>query len=302
MTMTDIRRITVVGAGAMGSQISMVCALRGFETRVFDPDQDAVDKSMTALRERMERDVSKGRRTPEDVDLAFSRLSLTTDMNVALETADIVIEAAVENLDLKHELFAQFERLAPAHAVLASNTSGFVPSKIAQSVTDPGRVIVMHFFNPALVMKCVEVVCGPETRDGVRDQTVALAEALGKTPVVLTKEIPGFVANRILNAVRDEAIFLLENGITDVESIDSACRIALGYPMGPFELMDLTGIDIGYRTKTARFEETGNPADAPSTSMTRLVQEGHLGRKTGRGWYQYDHDGNRIKGATWTSH
>ena len=300
--MTDIKNITIIGAGAMGSQISMVCALRGFETVAFDPEQAAIDTAETTLRERMSRDVTKGRRTNEDVDSAFSRLTLTTDMAAALEKADMVIEAAVENLDVKHELFTQFERLAPPHAVLASNTSGFVPSKIAQAVADPGRVIVMHFFNPALVMRCVEVVCGPDTRDEVRDLTVGLVDALGKTPVVLAKEIPGFVANRILNAVRDEAIFLLENGITDVESIDTACRTALGYPMGPFELMDLTGIDIGYRTKTARFEETRDPADAPSVSVTRLVEDGHLGRKTARGWYQYDADGNKIKGATWTSH
>lgn len=128
-----------------------------------------------------------------------------------------------------------------------------------------------------------------------------LAAAIGKTPVLLTRETPGLVANRTLNAVRNEAIFLLEQGIADLESIDTACRSALGYPMGPFELMDLTGIDIGYRTRSARFEESGDPADDPSGSVTALVEAGHPGRKTDRGWYEYDDNGLPIEGATWTS-
>jgi 3-hydroxybutyryl-CoA dehydrogenase len=156
----------------------------------------------------------------------------------------------------------------------------------------------MHFFNPALVMKCVEVVRGPDTSDETVQVTVELARRLGKVPVVLNREIPGFIANRILGAVRDEAIFLLENGIASVEDIDTACRTALGYPMGPFELMDLTGIDIGYLTKKDRFAESGDPKDQPSKSVSALVERGELGRKTGRGWYEYDEAGTKTPRPT----
>ena len=147
-------------------------------------------------------------------------------------------------------------------------------------------------------MRCVEVVRGPDTSDATVDTVVALTEQLGKQPVVLRKEIPGFVANRILGAARDEAIFLLEQGVASVEDIDAACRTALGYPMGPFELMDLTGIDIGYLTKKDRFAESGDPKDQPSRSVSALVERGELGRKTGRGWYDYDKDGTRTARPT----
>ena len=156
----------------------------------------------------------------------------------------------------------------------------------------------LHFFNPALVMTCVEVVRGPHTSDETVQTSVEFARRLGKTPVLLQREIPGFIANRILNAVRDEAIFLLENGIASVPDIDTACRTALGYPMGPFELMDLTGIDIGYLTKQDRFAETGDPRDRPSRSVSALVERGELGRKTGRGWYDYDDDGAKTPRPT----
>jgi 3-hydroxybutyryl-CoA dehydrogenase len=167
-------------------------------------------------------------------------------------------------------------------------------SQLADATGRPDRVANMHFFNPALVMRCVEVVGSSATSDATMEAVTALARSLGKEPVVLRKEIPGFVANRILGAVRDEAIFLLENGIASVEDIDTACRTALGYPMGPFELMDLTGIDIGYHAKLARHAVTGDPRDLPSRTITELVERSDLGRKTGKGFYTYDDDGNRT--------
>jgi 3-hydroxybutyryl-CoA dehydrogenase len=191
-------------------------------------------------------------------------------------------------------LFADLDRMAPQHAILATNSSSIVSSRIADATGRPDRVCNVHFFNPALVMTCVEVVRGPETSDDTVETSMAFARRLGKTPVVLDREIPGFIANRILGAVRDEAIFLLENGIASVEDIDTACRTALGYPMGPFELMDLTGIDIGYLTKKDRFAESGDPKDQPSRSVSALVERGELGRKSGRGWYDYDRAGTRT--------
>ncbi|MBB3036245.1 3-hydroxyacyl-CoA dehydrogenase family protein [Hoyosella altamirensis] len=288
-----ISTILVIGAGAMGSQIGMVCALAGYTTAVYDVDASRFGETTRDLRNRLDRRVSNGSVNAPDRDSALARLSFTTDLDTAAASADFVIEAATERLPIKRYLFAAIDKLAPAHTILATNSSGFVPSQLADATTRPDRVCNMHFFNPALVMKCVEVVRGPQTSDDTIATTVALTERLGKTPVVLDKEIPGFIANRILNAVRDEAIFLFENDIASVGAIDTACRTALGYPMGPFELMDLTGIDIGYYTKQARYTESGDLKDAPSGSVTALVERGELGRKSGIGWYAYDADGTK---------
>lgn len=268
--MAGTERVTVIGAGTMGSQIAMVCARAGIEVAVHDVDPSTYDRARRELEARMERNVAKGRLTAEDRDAAFARLRFVADLAEAAADADVVIEAAVEKLEVKRELFSSLDRTSPERTILASNTSSFVPSRLADATGRADRVAVMHFFNPALVMPCVEVVRGPQTSDGTVDTITRLAERLGKQPVVLDKEIPGFVANRILNAVRDEAIRLHEGGYASVEAIDTACRTALGYPMGPFELMDLTG---------------------------ELVQRGHLGRKTGHGWYEYDENGQKVGGA-----
>jgi len=294
----QIQHIVIVGAGAMGSQIGMLCALAGFDATITDLQTDALGRAEEQLRQRMSRDIEKGRRTSGDVDAAFDRLVFSTDLRAAASTADYVIEAAVEKLDIKRSLFADLDRIAPPHAILATNSSSIVSSRIADATGRPDRVCNLHFFNPALIMKCVEVVRGPQTSDATVKISTQLARRLGKTAVVLDREIPGFIANRILGAVRDEAIYLLEHGIASVEDIDTACRTALGYPMGPFELMDLTGIDIGYLTKRDRFAESGDAKDQPSQSVSALVERGELGRKTGRGWYDYDEAGSKTPRPT----
>lgn len=289
----SLRHVLVIGAGSMGSQIAMVCALAGFEVTMTDLERSALDRAMEQLRGRLDRDVAKGRRTAEDAGAAFERLTTGTDMTTPAAHADLVIEAAVEDLDVKRELFGTLDAVCPAHTILASNSSSFVPSSMASATGRPDRFCNIHFFNPALVMAAVEVVRGPETSEATAETATAFVESIGKTPVVLDKEIRGFVANRILGAVRDEALFLYGNGYADIEAIDTACRAALGYPMGPFELMDLTGIDIGYHVKSAVFAETGDPADAPHPAVVERVERGDLGRKTGRGWYVYDADGDK---------
>jgi 3-hydroxybutyryl-CoA dehydrogenase len=288
-----IENILVVGCGAMGSQIAMVCALAGYRATAYDLDATALDRAAGALRTRLDRDIARGRRTRSDVDAALDRLRFTTDLDAAAANADLVIEAAAEDVEIKRQVFARLDALLPAHAILATNSSAIVSSQLAGATTRPYRVCNLHFFNPALVMRCVEVVRGPHTSPATVDTVVDLARRLGKEPVVLHKEIPGFVANRILNAVRDEAIFLLEEGVASVEAIDTACRTALGYPMGPFELMDLTGIDIGYHAKLARYAASNDPRDLPSRTVTALVERGDLGRKTGAGFYTYDPTGRR---------
>jgi 3-hydroxybutyryl-CoA dehydrogenase len=289
-----VRKILLVGSGAMGSQIGMVCSLAGYEVIIHDIEEGMLKKAREQLGNRMDRNVEKGRMEQEEVNAAFDRMSFTTDLVSAASEADFVIEAAVEKLDIKRDIFAELDDTAPEHAVLATNSSNIVSSQVADATNRPDRVCNMHFFNPALVMKCVEVVRNPKTSDATVATTVELTRRIGKAPVVLDKEIPGFVANRILNAVRDEAISLYENGIASFEDIDTACKTALGYPMGPFELMDLTGIDIGYYVKMTRYEESGDPKDKPSKSVVEKFEKGELGRKTGKGWYEYDEQGQKV--------
>lgn len=291
MSTRAVSRILVAGAGAMGAQIALVAALAGRQVALYDVDADALDRAVDTLRKRTASMVAKGRRDSADVEDAFARLHTTTELT---GDHDLVIEAIVEKLDVKREFFTTLDSLCPGHTILASNSSSFLPSSLASATSRPDRFVNLHFFNPALVMKCVEVVRGPETSDTAVDTAVALIDAMEKTPVVLDREIPGFVANRLLNAVRDEAIALYEGGYADIDAIDTAARTALGYPMGPFELMDLTGIDIGYLSKKARFAETADPADRPSATVTALVEAGHLGRKSGRGFYRYDESGARV--------
>lgn len=290
----NVKKILVVGAGAMGSQIGMVCAISGYETAVQDIDPSTLEKAREELSSRMDRNVEKGRMTQKEVDEAFERLSFTGDLENAASEADFVIEAAVEKLDVKRELFAKLDEVAPEHAILATNSSTIVGSRIADATKRPDKVCNMHFFNPALVMKCVEVVRGPETSDATVETTVELTKRIGKAPVLLEKEISGFVANRILHALRDEAISLYEGGYASFEDIDTACKAALGHPMGPFELMDLTGIDISYYVRQARYEETGDPADRPRKTIVEKFEKGELGRKTGKGFYEYDEKGRKV--------
>jgi 3-hydroxybutyryl-CoA dehydrogenase len=292
--MTPISTVLVVGSGAMGSQIAMVCALAGLDVRVQDISAESLDRARTSLQARMDRNVAKGRLSAADRDAAFAKMTFTTELPAAADGVDFVIEAAVEKLDVKRALFAELDRLCPDHAILTSNSSSFVPSRIADATGRPEQVCNMHFFNPALVMRCVEVVRGQHSSDETVRATVELAERLGKLPIVLGKEINGFVANRILVAIRREAMFLAEGGYASIEAIDTACRTALGHPMGPFELQDLTGLDIGYYTQQGRYDESGDPADRPAASLASHVQAGDLGRKTGRGWYVYDEAGAKV--------
>jgi 3-hydroxybutyryl-CoA dehydrogenase len=299
VTVADIQTVAVIGSGAMGAHIGMVCALAGCRVTLVDLSADALGRAYTALEQFTQRSVDKGKLTEDERASAFDRLTFSTELAPAVADADLVIEAVVEKLDVKRALFADLDGLCPPHTILASNSSSLMPSQLSDATGRPDRVVNLHFFNPALIMRCVEVVRGPPTSDETQAAAVAFVHRIGKEPVVLKKEIPGFIANRILNAVRDEAISLFEGGVADVADIDRACRTALGYPMGPFELMDLTGLDIGYHVKNARFELTGDPRDQPQRSLAERVESGRLGRKTGHGWYRYDEHGTKdLQGST----
>ncbi|MEI2778104.1 MAG: 3-hydroxyacyl-CoA dehydrogenase family protein [Tetrasphaera sp.] len=284
-------RVAVIGAGAMGAQIAGVIALSGREVALADTARDALDRAGTTLRGRWDSRVAKGAMTAAERDAAYGRITFSDNVSDAVSDVDLVIEAVVEKLDVKRDLFSQVDGAARPGTVISSNSSSFVPSSMAEAIADPTRFLGLHFFNPALVMKCVEVIAGPQTDPQLMSDGTRFVEQIGKEPVVLRKEINGFVANRILNAVRDEAIYLLEGGYASVTDIDRACRTALGYPMGPFELMDLTGVDIGYLTKKARYAASGDPKDAPSRTVSGLFDTGQLGRKSGRGFYVYDDKG-----------
>jgi 3-hydroxybutyryl-CoA dehydrogenase len=277
----------VAGAGAMGSQIAMVCAMAGYEVYLQDISGEALRKADDSLQGHMIRRLEKGRLTQAQVKEAFARLHYTEDLKQAASEADVVIEAIVEKLDVKRELFSQLDLLTPSHSILATNSSTIVSSKLADATKRPDRVCNMHFFNPALVMELVEVVRNPETSDETVQTIVELARSLGKTPITLNQEISGFVANRILGALMDEALSLYEQGIASFEDIDLACMKALNHPIGPFALMDLTGIDVNYYVRMQRMQETGDPALGPKKSVIEKFEKGELGRKTGKGWYTY---------------
>lgn len=284
----NISGITVIGAGAMGRQIGMVAALGGFEAVVQDVSADAVAQAEERLRSWAKGRVSKGRLSNEEVDDAWSRLRFTTDVTDAVANADLVIEAATEKLEIKRRIFAQLDELAPEHTILTTNSSTYGSSSVADATGRPEKVCNMHFFNPALVMKAVEVVRHDTTSDDTVDTVIDVARRMGKLPVVLHREIPGFVANRLMGAIRTEAIELLEQGIASVEDIDTAAKSALGHPMGPFELMDLVGIDVTYLIREATYELTGDDQDKPHPLITEKYEAGEFGRKTGKGWYSYD--------------
>lgn len=290
----NIAQVAVVGSGAMGSQIAMVCALAGYPVVLQDISPESLEKARGILKEQMDRRVEKGRYTREEVDVAFNRLSFTTEIE-KLADADMVIEAIVEKLEAKQELFSTLDKVVSAETILATNSSTIVSSKIADVVSHPEKVCNIHFFNPALVMDMVEVVKGPHTSDETAEKSVAFVKSIKKTPVLLQKEISGFIANRILGKLMDEAVFLYENGYATHEEIDLVCKKALNHPIGPFALMDLTGIDVNYFVRMQRYNESGDEKDKPAQLIAEKVEKGELGKKTGKGFYEYDEKGSRVE-------
>ncbi|MFE5427821.1 3-hydroxyacyl-CoA dehydrogenase family protein [Peribacillus simplex] len=291
MTNKQIQSITVIGAGQMGHQIAMLAALGGYETILQDVQENALNTAQEKLDVILTKWVQKGKLSEDRKLAAFSRLQYTTDLEKAASGADLIIEAVVEKLDVKREVFARLEELAPAETIFATNSSTIVNSLIASVTNRPDKFINMHFFFPPLIMDCVEVVMSDQTSEETAKLAMEVTERMNRTGVLLRKEISGFVANRILGALQREALYLYEEGIVDYKDIDLICRKALGHPIGPFELMDLSGIDVGYFVMQQRYNETGNPEDKPNVCIEEKVNKGQLGRKTGKGWYDYPNQG-----------
>ena len=291
MEINDIKNICVVGAGNMGHQISLHCALMGFNTTCTDVNEKVLANAEAFVDKYLAGRVEKGKLTEEQAGTARSRIRFTADLEDAAKDADYVIEAVLEVLDLKRKIFADLDRIAPPHAILATNSSAIVSSKIADATNRPEKVINLHFFNPALVMKLVEVVQGPHVSEETVKISMDLCERLKKVAVHVKKEVKGFLLNRILLAIMKEAFWMLDMDIASIEDIDKACVFGAGHPMGPFTLNDLTGIDLMYTMDMETFRESGEPADLPSPSVVERYVKGHYGQKTGKGWYDYTQQG-----------
>jgi 3-hydroxybutyryl-CoA dehydrogenase len=281
----EIRRVSVVGAGTMGVGIAQVCAQFGYPVVLQDLTEDVIAKGLSRARKNLEGQVAKGRMTADEVEGVFSRIRTTTDLE-DLAPADIVVEAVFEDMATKKGLFTRLEELVSPETILATNTSILSPTEIGSATRSPGRTIGAHFFNPAQVMKLVEVTPGLLTAQETVTTTVEFLRAIGKTPVV-ANESPGGIVSRILIAMRNEAVDLLAEGVATKEDIDTAMKLGAGFPMGPFELIDLIGVDIHVINSESMMRETGNPKYRPHPLLRKMVRAGLLGRKTGRGFYEY---------------
>jgi 3-hydroxybutyryl-CoA dehydrogenase len=288
MRIDELERVCVVGAGLMGRQIALNTAHHGLSVRLWDASPDQMRSARGWLDEYLASRIDKGRWTKEEADAARARLVFAADLSQAAQEADLAIEAVVEDLDVKRAVFAELDRLCPARAVLATNSSTFVSSLVAVATKRPAQVANLHYFNPAMVMEIVEVVRGPHTSEETVELLVEFARRTGKRPILLQKEIEGFIANRLLWAIGREACALLDGGYATFEEIDLAAEKALGHPMGPFRLMDLTGIDLAYLIRTARHRTSGRDEDRPPRCIEERYRAGDYGRKTGRGFYTYD--------------
>lgn len=292
MKIEDIKVVAVLGAnGAMGQQIGMNVALAGrahdYKVVMYGRRPEAMEKTKAWADKYLVGRVEKGRLTQEEADKVAANITYSTDLEAAVKDADLVIEAVKEDLDVKKDTLSRVCKACKPDTIIGTNSSNIVSSKLVDAVTNPERLLNMHYFNPALVMKLVELVRNPYTSDEVVATAKAFCLNTDKAPVTLNAEISGFIANRINAAVTREACNLLEKGIASVEDIDTAIEKGLGYPMGPFKLMDMTGIDVAYFVRRDRFAESGDPNDAPSQLIIDKYNAGEYGRKTGKGWYEY---------------
>jgi 3-hydroxybutyryl-CoA dehydrogenase len=272
----------------MGAQIAQQAALSGIDVTLQDQEPAQLHKAQESNRGHLMRRVEKGKLSQQQVEAALGRVRTTTDLRTAVEHTDFVIEAVFEDLDVKRLVYRELDAAAPESAVLASNSSTIGISKLADVTHRPDRCVNMHFFYPVLVMDLVEIVRGPQTSDETVGRALALAREMGRTPVLLNKEIDGFIVNRILHAATQEAYRLLDADVASVEDIDTAVEKGLNWPMGPFRLGDFSGLDVTYSARLHMYRTTGDERYRPSPQLERKVKEGKLGRKTGEGWYRYE--------------
>lgn len=281
-----IERVGVVGFGLMGGGIAQVCAVHGYDVSVLDVDQERVDRGHSIIRGRLERDVSRGRMTADTCTRALDRITGTSRYE-DLDRCDLVIEAAVEDLAAKREVFKRLGELTQPGAILASNTSSLPLSDMAAASGRPDQVIGLHFFNPPYALRLVEVVIPESTNQETIDSAMVFCDTLDRV-TVRVKDTPGFIVNRLLVPFIFDAIHLVESGTASAQDVDQACRIGLNHAMGPLATADLIGLDTLLYISESMFEEYGEPRFKAPTSLRRMVSLGHLGRKTGKGFFPYE--------------
>lgn len=281
-----MKHITVIGAGTMGNGIAHVFAQNGFATTIVDISDAALDKALATIAKNLDRQVAKGSITEEVKAATLNNLTKSTSIADGVKNADLVVEAATENTELKLKIFQELDTHAPAEAILASNTSSISITKIAAVTKRPEKVIGMHFMNPVPVMKLVEVINGYATAASVTETIITLSKQLGKVPCV-ANDFPGFVANRILMPMINEAIISLHEGVAGVEAIDTIMKLGMAHPMGPLQLADFIGLDVCLSILQVLHDGFGNPKYAPCPLLVNMVTAGKKGVKTGEGFYVY---------------
>lgn len=281
-----ISKVTVIGAGTMGNGIAHVFAQNGYTVSLVDVNAAQLEKAFSTISKNLDRQVSKGSLTEEQKQATLNNISTQTDVQKGVADADLVVEAATENVDLKLKIFKQLDEWAPAHCLLATNTSSISITKIAAATSRPAKVIGMHFMNPVPVMKLVEIINGYATDKEVTDAIVELSKSLGKVPCTVN-DYPGFVANRILMPMINEAIYTLYEGVAGVNEIDTVMKLGMAHPMGPLQLADFIGLDVCYSILNVLHDGFGNPKYAPCPLLVNMVTAGYLGVKSGEGFYKY---------------
>ena len=285
-----INKVSVIGAGAMGTGIAYICAVKGYNVSIRDINEDLVKRGMGKIREMIAEGVNRGKLTPKEAEETMKRIKSTTDVAEAVGDADLVIEAVFEDMDLKKKVFKELDKFSPPHTILASNTSTLSITEMGSATKKPDKVVGIHFFNPAYTMKLVEVITGKHTSEETRKIANDFAVSLDKETVQV-KDTPGFIVNRILGAAMGEAIYLLEEGIASARDIDKACVLGLNWPMGPITLADFVGLDVAYYSGKSVSEALGEDYIRkrlkPSKLLEEKVKAGHLGIKTRKGFYEY---------------